>query len=79
MSLPKWVTSNAESLREEAAPYVGLTPEARALQLAAACRAGIRLLKARSDWSVMLDRIDALPPSSVAAWARQRALKKSGQ
>lgn len=78
MALPKWVVSNAESLREEAAPYVGLSPEERARMLAAACRAGARLLRARPDAARLLERTDPLPESTVRALARLRALKQAG-
>jgi hypothetical protein len=74
MALPKWVTDNATSLREEAAPYVGLMPEQRAVMLAAACRAGARLVRARADAASILARTDALPASSERALARLRAL-----
>jgi hypothetical protein len=74
MALPKWVTDNATSLREEAAPYIGLSPEERLVMLAAACRAGARLLKARADAATILARVDALPASSERALARLRAL-----
>jgi hypothetical protein len=74
MALPKWVTDNATSLREEAAPYIGLTPEQRLVMLGAACRAAARLLKARADAEQILARTDALPPSSERALARLRAL-----
>jgi hypothetical protein len=77
MPLPKWVVDNASSLREEAAPYVGLTPQERAVMLAAACRAGAKLLRARADAARILDRVDPLPESSERALARLRALKRA--
>jgi hypothetical protein len=73
MPLPNWVTDNATSLRDEAAPYVGLTPQARALMLAAACRAGAKLLRARPDAQAILERTDPLPQSSERALARLRS------
>jgi hypothetical protein len=78
MALPKWVVSNAESLREEAAPYVGLSPEERARMLGAACRAGVRLLRARPDAARLLERTDPLPESTERALVRLRALKREG-
>jgi hypothetical protein len=77
MALPKWVTDNASSIREEAAPYIALTPEQRAPLLAAACRAGARLLRARSDAAVILERTEPLPASSERALARLRLLHVS--
>lgn len=77
MALPKWVTSNAESLREEAAPYIDLTPEERASMLAAACRAGAKLLRAHSDAAYVLARVDPLSEDSERLLARLRAEKKA--
>jgi hypothetical protein len=77
MKLPAWITDNAASLRDEAAPFVGLSPEERAIQLAAACRAGARLLRARQDAARVLAWIDPLPDSSERALARLRAQKRS--
>jgi hypothetical protein len=79
MRLPKWVVDNESSLREEAAPYVSLTPEARAEMLAAACRAGAKLLRARTDAARILARVDPLPESSELALARLRALKRGAR
>jgi hypothetical protein len=75
MILPGWVTDNATSLRDEAAPYVGLVPEEKAIMLAAACRAGARLLRARADAANILARTDALPASSERALERLRTLQ----
>ncbi|HEX6241633.1 MAG TPA: hypothetical protein VFZ61_12085 [Polyangiales bacterium] len=77
MSLPGWVIDNASSLREEAAPYVALAASERARMLAAACRAGARLLRARPDAARVLDHVDPLPESSERALARLRALKRA--
>ena len=79
MGLPKWVTSNAESVREEAAPYVHLTPAERGALMAAACRAAARLLKARPDAERVLDLVDPLPKSTEAALARLRALHRKSR
>ena len=77
MALPKWVTDNATSIREEAAPYIALSPEQRAALLAAECRAGARLLRARPDAARVLERTDPLPASSEQALARLRSLHSS--
>jgi hypothetical protein len=78
MRLPKWVVDNQSSLRDEAAPYIGLSPEERVRLLAAACRAGARLLRARPDAARLLDGIDPLPESTERALHRLRALKRGG-
>lgn len=77
MTLPGWVTDNASSIREEAAPYIELSPEQRAGLLAAACRAGVRLLRARADAARILEHTDPLPVSSEQALARLRSLYAS--
>jgi hypothetical protein len=79
MTLPKWVTSNAISLEEEAAPYVDLSPAQRGAMLAAACRAAVRLLRARPDAARVLEHTDPLPPSTVEALARLRALRQGAR
>ncbi len=71
--LPRWVTENAQSLRDEARDYVGLTPSERGTLLAAACRAGAKLLRARPDAARLLERVDPLPESSERALERLRA------
>jgi hypothetical protein len=76
MPLPKWVVDNESSIREEAAPYVGLTPEERANLLGAACRAGAKLLRARPDAARVLEHVDPLPESSEKALTRLRAQKR---
>jgi hypothetical protein len=78
MRLPKWVVDNQSSLRDEAAPYVGLSPEERVRMLAAACRAGAKLLRARPDAARLLERVDSLPESSERALERLRVLKRGG-
>jgi len=76
MALPKWVTDNASSVREEAAEYVAMTPAERGVLLAAACRAGVKLLRARSDMAKVLEWVDPLPESTELALARLRALHR---
>jgi hypothetical protein len=70
--LPGWVVDDATSVREEAAPYRDLAPAQRARHLAAVCRAGARLLRARSDAAIVRDYRDPLPASTVRALARLR-------
>jgi hypothetical protein len=69
-NLPPWVTSDAESIAREAAPYRAMSPEERGALMAAACRAGIRLLRSRDDRDRVLAHRDPLPESSVRALER---------
>jgi hypothetical protein len=69
-SLPKFVPDARASLREEAAPYIGMTPAERAVDLAAACRAGVALLDARPDAERALMHRDPLPESTRLLFAR---------
>ena len=59
-------------LRGEIDLYGGLTIEERARLLAAACRAGARMLRSRSDAERVADFFDPLPESSIRALARLR-------
>jgi hypothetical protein len=76
-ALPPWVTDNRTAVAREAAPYRGLTPEARWRATAAACRAAARQLAHRSDRERILAFRDPLPESSVEALRRLRAAAKS--
>lgn len=75
--LPGWVVSDGDSLRQEAAPYVGMTPQERFRVLSAVCRAAARMARARTDLSAVLAYQDPLPESTVVALARLRATRKS--
>jgi hypothetical protein len=77
--LPKWVTDNAESLRDEARDYVALTPAQRGALVAIACRTGAKLLRARPDAALVLERVDPLPESSERALTRMRALQRDAR
>ena len=70
--LPGWAVENGESVRREASPYKGMSAEARAARLSAACRAAASLLAARDDAPRVLAHRDALPASSVLLLARLR-------
>ena len=72
MPLPKWAVDNATSLRREAAPYLALGPEQRAVELRAVCRSAARLLRARSDAERILDLVEPLPESTRQALRRLR-------
>lgn len=79
MQLPGWVIDDAASIREEAADYIELTPAQRGAILAAVCRAGVRLLRARADAAKVLEHTDPLPSSTIEALARLRALRKQAK
>lgn len=70
--LPGWVIDDADSVRQEAAPYLAMTPAQRLRDLKAVCRAGARLLRARSDAELALAYRDPLPESTLAALSRLR-------
>ncbi len=70
--LPGWVEDDAESVRAEAAPYIGMTPEERARHLKAACRAAARMIRSRADAERVLAFEDPLPDSSRRALERLR-------
>ncbi len=72
-SVPRWVVPEAESLEEEVAPYRSMSEEQRLTHLAAACRAGAKLLHLREDAAVALNYRDPLPASTVHALARLQA------
>ena len=67
-----WVVGDHESVVAEAEPYVGMAPEQRAVALAAACRAAMRLLGIRADRQRVLSHTDPLPESSIRALERLR-------
>ena len=73
MPLPGWVVDNAASVDAEAAPYRNMDPEAVLADLAAVCRAGVRLLKLRDDLDAVMAAVDPLPPESARRLAELRA------
>lgn len=54
--------------------YGSLSPADRANLLAAACRAGAKMLRSRADAERAATFVDPLPESSVRALARLRAM-----
>lgn len=70
--LPGWLVDDAESVRQEAAPYRDMLPTERGAHLAAACRGAARLIASRADRARVLEYRDALPESTRAALARLR-------
>ena len=67
-----WAIDNHESVVAEAEPYVDMEPEQRALALASACRAAMRILRIRDDQQTVLSHTDPLPMSSIRALERLR-------
>jgi len=74
IKLPGWAIDNDASVRHEAEPYLGLTPQQRAALTAMACRAAARQLLARPDHERLLAYRDPLPESTVQLLTRLRAL-----
>ncbi len=75
-TLPGWVIDDAESVREECAPYVAMPPAERMRILAGLLRDADRILAARADSEAALAWVDPLPESTVRALERLRAEAK---
>ena len=73
MRLPKWATSNAESLAREAQEYASMTPSERAAILDVLCRDADLMLQSRPDREAVLEHRDPLPNNSKTLLARLRA------
>lgn len=71
--LPRWVTSNAESVAREAADYVAMTPSERLRLLDLLCRDAERLLEGRADRERVVGYRDPLSQDTRALLARLRA------
>jgi hypothetical protein len=70
--LPGWVVDDAASVRAEVAEWVGLSPAQR-WRLARACaRDAMWAARAGGMRQRVLDQVDPLPESSIAALARLR-------
>lgn len=70
--LPGWVVDDAASVRAEVSEWVGLSPAQR-WRLARACaRDAMWAARASGMRQRILDQVDPLPESSVAALARLR-------
>ena len=76
-ALPKWVVSNRESVEREAAPYRGLSTEARFRAIKAACRSSARQLRQRADRDRLRAYRDPLPASTIAILRRLREAYRS--
>jgi len=70
--LPRFVQSDADSIRDEIAPYVGMTP-AELWRVTEACaRDAIWAARASGMLDTVLARRDPLPRSTIEALARLR-------
>lgn len=70
IQLPKWVVTNAESVRRECARYRDLTPAQRLEHLRAACRAAMWQARALPDWERLRREPAPLPASTLRALER---------
>ena len=70
--LPGWVVDNDASVRDEIAPYRGLSMAERWAATQRCCRAAMRMLAFHPDPGPALAYRDPLPESTVAALARLR-------
>jgi hypothetical protein len=61
-------------VREEVAPYVGLSLEERWALTRRCCEAAARMLRFHARPQCALDHVDALPESTVRALARLRCI-----
>lgn len=71
--LPKWVLSNEQSVWRETEEARRWTSEQALERLAAACRAGAKLLELNDRRELVLRQRDPLPPSTAAALQRLQA------
>ncbi len=69
---PALVIDDATSVDEEAVPYRDLSDAQRARVLAAVCRAAARILRSRPDRDAVIEYVDPLPSSTIAALDRLR-------
>jgi hypothetical protein len=76
--LPGWVVDDVTSVREEVAEWARTTPAER-WQLARLCsRDAMWAARASGNPQRILDHVDPLPESTVAALARLRRKGRSG-
>ncbi len=71
--LPGWAVPDRESVRDEAAPYLNVSPEVRLRHLKMACRAGVRLARMQPSPARAFGYREPLPESTVQALKRLRA------
>jgi hypothetical protein len=75
--LPGWVIDDATSVREEVAPYVGMSMNDRWAATRRCCAAAATLLRFNRDPRRALEYRDALPESTVEALRRLRQTRHS--
>jgi hypothetical protein len=76
--LPGWVVDDEASIREEVAEWRGTT-EGERWRLAVLCsRDAMWAIRARREPRRILDQVDPLPESTLAALARLRATARWG-
>jgi hypothetical protein len=68
--LPKWVVSNDDSVRDEVAPYLGMSEADRLRLSRELCREAAAILRQRPDPDRWWEWVDPLPESTVAALRR---------
>ena len=71
--LPKWVVDNRTSVLEEAAPYVGMSREARVEIIRKVMRVGAKLIATHAHRDRVLAWHDPLPKGSTELLARLRS------
>lgn len=71
--LPKWVKDNRTAVLEEAAPYVGMSREARVEITRQVMRVAAKQIAAHSERDRVLAWHDPLPKSSTELLARLRS------
>jgi hypothetical protein len=77
--LPRWVTSNAESVAREAADYIAMTPAERLRLLDLLCRDAERLLEGRADRETVVAYRDPVSEDTRVLLARLRAGYKAAR
>jgi hypothetical protein len=70
--LPGWVVDNETSIRSEVAPFVAASDAERIEATRRCCRGAMAMLRFCERPREVLDRVDPLPATSVAALARLR-------
>ena len=70
--LPKWVTSNEASVRQEAADYIAMSPAQRASILAVLCRDAAMIARTRADAERVFAYRDRLSDDTKALLRRLR-------
>jgi len=72
VALPGWIEDNDSSVRREVAEWIGTSAAERWRLATLCCRDAIWAARASGDPQRVLDQVDPLPPTTVAALARLR-------